>query len=119
MGQKLREKVIAICLGSLCPFKIIVFSKSMLLLGNNEILRKKICKKARLAGDWKFPTQLTNKFMQNNFYSNRQPQKQPAVVAMLPKANSLPVFSYFCFEGYFVPFVPQGRTRQSRLVWAL
>lgn len=81
--------------------------------------RKKICKKARLAGDWKFPTQLTNKFMQNNFYSNRQPQKQPAVVATLPKVNSLPVFSYFCFEGYFVPFVPQGRTRQSRLVWAL
>lgn len=51
--------------------------------------------------------------MQNNFHTNKQLQKQPAVVAMLPKVNSVPVFSYFCFGGYFVPLVPQGRTRQS------
>lgn len=47
--------------------------------------------------------------MQNNFHTNKQLQKQLAVVAMLPKVSSMPVFSYFCFGGYFVPFVPQGK----------
>lgn len=56
--------------------------------------------------------------MQNNFHTNKQLQKQPAVVAMRPKVSSVPVFSYFCSGGCFVPFVPQGRTRQSRLGWA-
>lgn len=77
-----------------------------------------ICKKARFAGSWTFLAQLTNNCMQNNSHSNKQLQKLPTVVAMLPKVNSVPVISYFCFGGYFIPCVPQGRARQPRLGWA-
>lgn len=56
--------------------------------------------------------------MQNNSHSNKQLQKLPTVVAMLPKVNSVPVVSYFCFGRYFMPCVPQGRTSQSKLGWA-
>lgn len=64
-----------------------------------------------------FLAQLTNKFMQNNFHTNKQLQKQPAVVAMLPKVSSTPVFSFFLVWRLFCAICASRKDQAVKAGW--